>query len=118
LIRDEKRSEFNIWIKKKASFFKHADKDGEVVVEFHPSLSELFIMFCVLGVELCGERKNACEIAFIWWLSIERPDWLTERGRKGLDDLMPIENLQHLRSRPKSEFLNAFKIARAMRGSS
>ena len=116
IVKDEQRSNFNKWIKATPNFFKHANNDGEAVIEFHPSLAEMFLMFATLGVELCGERKNTAEIAYFWYLQITHPSWITETGREVLNNTVKIEDLEHLRRRPKSEFFEAFKIARAQHG--
>ncbi len=116
VIKDEYRKEYNIWVKRHANFFKHGDRDGEAVIEFQPLLSEQFILFAILGLELCGERKNEEESAFVWWLHIHQPDLLTDKGRKFLADHFPINGVDQLRAIPKNEFLKAFKMARTMVG--
>jgi hypothetical protein len=115
-VKDEYRQQYATWIKSHANFFKHGDRDGEAVIDFHPSLSDLYIMFCVMGVELCGERHSVAENAWMWWLYIQKPDWLTESGKKLISNTLKPDDIEHIRSRPKSEFLNAFKVARAMQG--
>jgi hypothetical protein len=116
IIKDEYRGEFNIRLKKYAYFFKHGDRDPDAVIDFAPIMSNLYLMFAILGLELCGERKSAAESAFMWWLYIEKPHWLTAAGSKLVADNIPSENLAYLRSRPKAEFLEAFRVARAQRG--
>jgi hypothetical protein len=73
LVKDEHRREFNATIKKHANFFKHADKDGDSVIEFNPALSEMFILFATLGRELCGEAPSDEECIFLWWLKSTSP---------------------------------------------
>ncbi len=116
IIKDDKRNDFNKWIKTTPNFFKHANNDGDAVIEFHPSLAEMFLMFAILGVELCGERKNTAEVAYLWYLQIAHPGWVTQTGREVLSNAIKVEDLQHLRTRPKREFFEAFKIARAQHG--
>jgi hypothetical protein len=43
-IKDEYRREWNAHIRSNANFFKHADRDGEAVIDFKPSISELFFL--------------------------------------------------------------------------
>jgi hypothetical protein len=57
LIKDEYRSEFNIQLKKSASFFKHANRETETEIEFDPPISEMFILYALAGRELCGHPK-------------------------------------------------------------
>ncbi len=115
LIEDEHRVEYVKFVKEHGNFFKHALNDGNAVIEFRPVLSQMFFLMAILGVELCGEQKNAEESAFMWWQYIDKPDWLTESGRKLLEDTVPSENVAYLRTRPKSEFLQAFKIVHRAR---
>jgi hypothetical protein len=70
-------------------------------------------MFGIYGLELCGERKGAAETAFIWWINIHQPDLLTESGRKFVADHLPVDNLVHLRTLSKQDFLKAFQVAKA-----
>src|SRR5262245_36651190 len=42
IIREDKRSEFNIWLKRHANFFKHGDYDAETIIDFNPALTQLF----------------------------------------------------------------------------
>lgn len=116
LIKDEHRVEYVKFVKEHANFFKHALNDGNAVIEFRPVLSQMFFLMAILGVELCGEQKNTEESAFMWWQYINKPDWLTENGKKLVSDTIPADGIAHLRARPKSEFLEAFKIARRMAG--
>jgi hypothetical protein len=114
LIKDEYRGLYCQKLKSHAYFFKHADRDGDSVIDFYPVLSDLFILFAVLGLELCGERKGSEESALMWWLYINRPDLLTEKGRKMVTDNLKVEDIKWLRTRPKSEFLHAFREARRL----
>jgi hypothetical protein len=113
-VKDEYRSEFNIFIKKNANFFKHGDKDGEAVIEFRPVLTDLFLLYGILGLEFCGERKGAAELAFMWWFYIHKPNWLTESGRKLVSDNIPPDGVAHLRTVDKADFHKAFQIARSL----
>src|SRR6266702_3691819 len=58
VVKDEHRREFNALMKGPANFFKHADRDGDAVITFKPILTELFFMFSILGIQLCGESLN------------------------------------------------------------
>jgi hypothetical protein len=115
MIKDEHRGDFNKFMKANAWFFKHADRDGDSVIEFFPTLSEVFIMFAIFGVELCGERKNIAERAFFWWLTLAKPEWLTNNGVQMLSDNLKPEAIAHLRSIKKNEFFQAFTLAAAQR---
>jgi hypothetical protein len=114
LIKDEYRSEFNKALKRHANFFKHADRDADSVIEFDPTLSEWFVLFAILGLELLGDRKSTEEVAFVRWLHIHRPDILTPQGKQALADLVPAENLAYLQSFTKRDFFEGVQHARRL----
>lgn len=115
-IKEEHRAEYNIWMKRHANFFKHGDRDPDGVVDFYPGLSELFFMFSILGLEICGERMSTEESAFAWWININKPDILTDAGKEMIAKTFNPDHLQHLRATPKSEFLEAFRDAKRQLG--
>jgi hypothetical protein len=110
-IVDQHRSEFNIWIKSHANFFKHGNRDGEAVIYFQPALSELFILYAIFGLELCGQSRSTAQSAFVWWISIHKPHWLTQRTRNIVADRIPVDSLAELRQVDKADFLKAFRGA-------
>jgi hypothetical protein len=117
LINDEYRDQFNLGIKKHANFFKHANKDGEAEVEFSPLLAEVFIFYAIAGREFCGEPSSIEESAFVWWIQIHKPDFLTKNGRKLVADLIPT-GLDYIRSLSKRDFFHTFCEARRIRANS
>ncbi len=112
LIKDEHLRQWNAIIRKHANFFKHADRDGDSVIEFDPTISEFFILYAIVGRELCGESPSDEELAFMWWLQIYSPHLLTEEGRTMVPDRIPINNLAYLRRLSKHEFFEAWREAR------
>lgn len=115
LVRDECRREWGKFIKGHANFFKHADKDGDAVIEFRPIFSEMFILFSIAGIKLCGERQSDEESAFMFWFSFHEPHLLTDEGGKMFVHSIPIEKLNQIRSVPKKEFLQAFLLIKNFR---
>lgn len=111
-IKDEHRGDFAKWLKKAPNFFKHALNDHDATIEFAPIVSDLFILFSILGLELSGEPKSPQESAFLYWLSYNRSEWLTENGRKRFVDPFPIEHIENVRSLSKREF---FEIVVALK---
>jgi hypothetical protein len=109
LVKDEYRKEFNAMLKRHANFFKHANRDGDSVIDFNPELSKLFILFAITGRRLCGESASDEESAFLWWLQIHEADLLTEQGRKMIADRVPINDLHHIRLLPKHEFFKGLR---------
>ena len=110
-IKDEYRKYWLAVVKKEANFFKHGDRDPEAIIDFDPELSEWFILFAILARQLCGEGPSEEESTFMWWFMFNRPDLLTERGRKGLTDRLPVEYLEQIRRLPKSRFREEFRKA-------
>lgn len=107
-IKDEYRKEWKDLLRKPANFFKHADRDGDSVIEFNPRQSDGFILFSILGVSLCGERNNTVESAWMTWLQIQNPKYLTEKGRKFFAENIPIESIEYARSLSREEFFHVF----------
>lgn len=118
IIKDEYRSQYNKILKRHASFFKHASRDNELdmEIEFTPGMSEMFILYASVGRDQCGEPQSEVESAFLWWFQIHNPDLLTEQGRKAVGDLMPVEQLELIRTIPKRQFLEAFRQAHRLSG--
>ena len=110
-VRDEFRAEFNMAIKKHASFFKHAKTDWDASIEFAPILSVLFLMGSTAGIRPMRELPSIEETAFVFWFFLHEPRWLTASFRKRFEDLVPIKDHIEMRTVPKPEFLNAFILA-------
>jgi hypothetical protein len=114
LIKDEYRSDFNIQLKKSSSFFKHANRETETEIEFVPEISEMFIFYALAGRELCGHPQSMEESAYLWWIQLNKPSMLTEKGQKFTTDHVPPDVLDYLRTISKSQFFYAFQEARRL----
>jgi hypothetical protein len=110
-IKEEHRAEWNMGIKKHASFFKHAKTDWDDSIEFTPAISMLFMMGAGAGIRLAGESASAEEMAFLLWLFIHKPLWVTPTTRSLLENKIAIKNLANMKTVPKSQFLQAIKLA-------
>lgn len=110
-IKPEHQKEANDLLRKPANFFKHADRDGDSVISFHPKQSEAFFLFSIRGIYLCGERSNTEEDAWMMWLQIQKPHLLTDIGRERLEKSIPIDSLVTARSMSKKEFFAAYRDA-------
>ncbi len=95
-------------LKEPANIFKHANQDGKQILEYDPELAESFILFSIVGVELCSERLNAEESGYMYWQYFHRPESLTEQGREMFVEKVPVDTLKSIRAIPKSEFLKGF----------
>ncbi|GMO43879.1 hypothetical protein [Bradyrhizobium sp. TM233] len=111
-VKDEYRRYWNQKVRKEANFFKHADRDGDSVIEFNTSLSEYFIFFAILARSLCGETESDEESAFLRWMHINRPDLLLEQGKVSITNSLKAEDIEWIRTRPRSEFFDHFLQAR------
>lgn len=109
MIKDEYRIQFIKKMKAPANFFKHAKEDGEITIEFNPDVTEGFVLFSILGVQLSGERLNLSERAWSWWMEIHHPELLTAEGKEILTRQIPGNGLTHLRNFQKADFFQQFK---------
>ena len=114
LIKDEHRAEFNKIIRSQANFFKHADRDPDGSIEFDRYVSEVFLLFAILGLGTIKEPNTDEEAAFMFWRYFHCPEQLTESGRKRFVDGIPIEVLAEIRGIPKEQFFEAFTKSRWM----
>ena len=71
-IRDEFRRDWQSLIKKNVNFFKHADRDPDDIAELDTSMNEWFIIYAIMGRQLCGEGQSQEESDFMWWFHIHR----------------------------------------------
>jgi hypothetical protein len=111
VVKDEYRGDFAVLMKEPANFFKHAKNDVDAVIEFKPILTELFFMYSILGLRLCGEHLNKSESAFLAWIHIHKTHLLTDSGRKFLANTVPVDQIQHLKSLEKKEFFQILQLA-------
>jgi hypothetical protein len=108
VIKDEYRRVWIDQIKRDANFFKHADRDPDLVIEFQPYLSQLFILCAILGRELCGQPPSDEESAFMWWFQIHNPQALTDNGKEFIANTLPVENLLGIGRLGKRQFFDTF----------
>jgi hypothetical protein len=111
IIKDEYRREWRNLIAKEANFFKHADRDPDGVIDFAPDQAKFFIMFAIHALISMKHQLTTVEKAFQVWLGFNHPDGLREEGRKIYTEPFSVEQLKHIRSLSKSEFLEAFMSA-------
>ncbi len=114
LIMDDKRSQANTLLKRNAYFFKHADRDGDSVIEFNPEANEWLMVFASRARSYCGELPSEEESCFMWWMQVHHPHMLTEEGQKELANLVPVEHQDGIRRLPKREFFEAMMEGRRL----
>lgn len=111
VVKDEHRGDFNFVLKKHANFFKHGNKADETEIDFYPVASELFIMFSILGLSSCGAVRSDEEVAYLAWIQIHHPEFLTDKGRKVVGETISVESMEELRALNRQEFLKAIRYA-------
>lgn len=111
VIKDEFRIEFQREMKKAPNFFKHADRDPdpEGVVELNQRVTELFILFAIIGLERLGCAHSWYMFAFTMFYAIMNPRLVT----KHFSNRVNVEDLASLRSVTKVEFLEQIQIAKS-----
>ena len=114
IVKKEYRNEISTALKQHANFFKHASRDPDETIEFHPGLSELFILIAVQTLSACGELLREEERAFLVWMQLHSPELLNPEGQKLLNDSIPVKILDELRRLPKHEFFENWLQARAL----
>jgi hypothetical protein len=108
-IKEEYRSEFNKSVKRHAYFFKHADRNHEANIDFTPKVNEWLILFALVGRELCKIPPSQEELAFLWWIQINRPDVLTAKGHESVANHIEPDMLKGLRELSKGDFFEGFR---------
>jgi hypothetical protein len=110
-IKDEFRRDWNKHIRREANFFKHGNRDPEEAIEFNPDLTEWFILFATYARGLCREPQSEEETLFTWWFQLNRPDSLTEEGRKFVGDRVSVKYLENIRTLSRRQFREAWRQA-------
>lgn len=82
LVREEKKKEWFSLMSRAQNFFKHADKDPEDTLEFHPAATPFFIHDAVmLEKKVTGASSPAC-LAFNAWFCLSYPDLMLDGPEK------------------------------------
>jgi hypothetical protein len=112
IIKDEYRQEAINHLKRHYNFFKHADKDPAGIIEFDPIITEYFIMFTLLGIELLGRSPDEVRGAFSIYYGLQNPHLLTEKGKVNFIDAVPEESRKAALNMPKQQFFEAYTLLR------
>lgn len=74
---ENRRKQMLDFFRRPQNFLKHADKDPDDVLEYHPEVVEYYILFaCNSYLELTGETTPEIR-GFMIWFSLVHPDILT-----------------------------------------
>jgi hypothetical protein len=107
-IKPEKRKEFNKLFREAANFFKHADRDPDGKIEFSPGLTEIFIYYAIIGLEVCGVTLANELLVFRWWLQVRSPEsMMSKDAYEAIRKSGLINHLVLARSIPQHEFFEA-----------
>jgi hypothetical protein len=106
VIRDEFRSEYLNEMRKAMNFFKHANRDPDPngSIEFSQAISELFILFSIIGIERFGEQLSKTSVAFLLFYAIKNPHLVA----KEFSDRFKVEYLANVPAVSKREFFEHF----------
>jgi hypothetical protein len=81
-VRPEKREFFRSLVNSAENFFKHADRDPEAVLEFHPAATPFYIADAVaLYTKLGGNDLPAFRVFQVWY-ALNYPDVLVQGEMK------------------------------------
>ena len=108
LVKDEYRSEVAKLLKAPANFFKHADRDPDAIMDFHPYANELLLLTCVHALARMGEPTFLEYDVLTCWFRIHQPKFFPTDA---IRDHTPAEALEHAERMTRNEF---FKNCRAL----
>jgi hypothetical protein len=93
-------------MRKAMNFFKHADRDPDPSgsIEFSQAITDLFILFSIIGIERFGERLSETSVAFLLYYAIKNPHLVA----KEFSDRFKVEYLADVPAVSKREFLDHF----------
>jgi hypothetical protein len=112
IFKDEYRQKAINHLKQDYNFFKHADKDPSATVEFDPIITELFMLFTCLGLEILGQSPDEVRAAFNIYNFLRNPQLLTEKGKAKFIDAIPEQNRKYVLSMPKERFFETYTFLR------
>jgi len=90
------------------NFFKHANNDPDLngTIEFSPTITDLFILFSIIGIERFGERLSKTSVAFLLFYVTKNPHLVA----KEFSDHPRIKNAANIPVVSKREFFDQFLL--------
>ena len=108
VIKDEYRQQVIRHLKASYNFFKNADKDPNRVTEFKHAYNEVFMLFCLRGLELLGIGPSISGNAFIVYFMMSTDScYLNAKGKAYVNDI-PAESIHALGSVSKALFFERY----------
>ncbi|HBR22227.1 MAG TPA: hypothetical protein DD713_06630 [Nitrospiraceae bacterium] len=110
VIKDEYRGLAKKYLNKHYNFFKHAnnDPDPDGIIEFDPIGTEIFILTAIRGLLHLSIQLNIKHSAFLSFFCFHNPKLLTQKGLQLYVNNIPSDQLQHIRSLKRGDFIEAF----------
>lgn len=110
VIKKEFRREYCSEMRKAMNFFKHADRDPDPngTIGSSPTITDLFILFSIIGIERFGERLSETCVAYLLFYATKNPHLVA----KEFSDRFKIENVANIPVVSKREFFNQFLLER------
>lgn len=106
VINEEFCKEYLNEMRKAMRFFKHADNDPDPhgTMEFTPAITDLFILFSIIGLERLDVSQSEMTTAFLLFYAIKNPHLVVRE----FSDRFKIENMTNLPVVSKREFMEQF----------
>jgi hypothetical protein len=73
VVRPERREEVQALLRQAQNFFKHADRDAEGLLEFHPAVNDLFLWDASYLYQAVANQVTAVLLTIRVWVALERP---------------------------------------------
>ena len=112
-IKEEYREKWADALKQHYNFFKHATRDPSKTITFNPTITEIFILCSIAGLELLGIKLNITREAFNFWIYIHRPSLLAEEFKKLFINFLPVNSLREIKRIQRGEFFHSYKLFRS-----
>jgi hypothetical protein len=108
VVKDEYRDMVRTHLKHAYNFFKHADSDPSGTLEFDPFVTDTFMIFTSLGLELLGRKPDEVRGAFNIYFALRNPHLLTDKGTARFINGVPEESRKYALSMPKEQFFEVY----------
>lgn len=110
--KDEFRGQAIRHLRRDYDFFRHADREPEATIDFDESHTEGFLLYGCYGLEALGVAPDVIRSAMVIYFSVRHPELLSGAGRERFIDSLPIETVECVKSVPREQFFEAYKLLR------
>lgn len=110
-VRPEKLPEYRKMISEAKNFFKHADRDPDKVLDFHPGTNDFVLIDCAhMYMLLSGGRWLRETVAFVPWFAATYPGTLLPQAEQQPLTWLP-QLYEAVKLIPQSEWKAAFLLS-------